>query len=151
MTRGLGLLVLAALPITLLVGCSDDPEDVRADYCATVEEQQARLSEVVADQRPDALLRALPVFRELAGQAPRDVADDWTLLVDAIEDLDEALAEADVDAGSYDADDPPASVTEEQQRSITRAAAALTRPDVVAAYDAVKQQAVDVCKTPLFR
>jgi hypothetical protein len=143
--------VALAVAVLLFGGCSDTPEEARADYCTTVAEQQERLSEILAQERPDALLRALPVFRELAGQAPRDVADDWTLLVDALEGLDEALAEAGVEAGEYDADDPPASVTRQQQRDIAQAADALARPDVVAAYDGVKQQAVDVCKTPLFR
>lgn len=147
MTRTAALLAVALL----LTGCGDSAEEARADYCASVQDQQERLSELLAEERPDALLRALPVFRELAGEAPRDVADDWTLLVDALEGLDEALAEAGVDAGEYDADDPPASVTREQQRDIARAADALARPEVVAAYDGVKQQAVDVCKTPLFR
>jgi hypothetical protein len=139
-TRAAALLAVALL----LTGCSDSAEEARADYCASVQDQQERLSELLAEERPDALLRALPVFRELAGEAPRDVADDWTLLVDALEG-------AGVEAGEYDADDPPASVTREQQRDIARAADALARPDVVAAYDGVKQQAVDVCKTPLFR
>jgi hypothetical protein len=143
--------VVLAVVALLLAGCSDTPEEARADYCTTVTEQQERLSELLAQERPDALLRALPVFRELAREAPRDVADDWTLLVDALEGLDEALADAGVEAGEYDADDPPASVTRQQQRDIARAADALARPDVVAAYDGVKQQAVDVCKTPLFR
>ncbi|GAA1475607.1 hypothetical protein GCM10009623_00530 [Nocardioides aestuarii] len=134
-----------------LAGCSNSPEDVRADYCSSVRDQQERLSGILAEERPDALLRALPVFRELSGQAPRDVADDWTLLIEALEGLDEALVEADVDPGDYDAGDPPASVTGAQQRSIAEAADALTRPEVVAAYDGVKQQAVDVCNTPLFR
>lgn len=146
MTRAAAVLLVLAL-----TGCSDSPEDVRADYCAAVQEQQQRLSELLAEEQPDALLRALPVFRELAGRAPRDVADDWTLLIGALEGLDEALAEADVDAGEYDADDPPPSVTGQQRQAIARAADELARPEVAAAYDGVKQQAVDVCKTPLFR
>ena len=147
MTRVAGALLL----VLALAGCSKGPEDVRADYCATVQEQQERLSGILAEEEPDALLRALPVFRELSGRAPRDVADDWTLLIGALEGLDEALVEADVDAADYDAADPPASVTAAQQRSIAEAADELARPEVAAAYNAVKQQAVDVCKTPLFR
>lgn len=147
MTRAAGALVL----LLVVAGCSDGPEDVRADYCAAVQEQQERLSGILAEERPDALLRALPVFRELSGQAPRDVADDWAQLIDALEGLDEALAEAGVDAGDYDAADPPGSVTQAEQQSIADAADALVRPEVVAAYDGVKQQAVDVCRTPLFR
>lgn len=147
MTRAAGALVL----LLALTGCSDGPEDVRADYCSAVQEQQERLSGILAEERPDALLRALPVFRELAGQAPRDVADDWAQLIGALEGLDEALVEAGVDAGDYDAADPPDSVTRTERRAIAEAADELVRPEVVAAYDGVKQQAVDVCRTPLFR
>ena len=147
MTRAAGALVF----LLVLGGCSSSPEDARADYCTAVGEQQERLSGILAEERPDALLRALPVFRELSGQAPRDVADDWAVLIDALEGLDEALAEAGVDAGDYDAADPPDSVTRAEQQAIAEAADELTRPEVVAAYDGVKQQAVDVCKTPLFR
>lgn len=147
MTRATGVLAL----LLVLAGCSSSPEDVRADYCSAVSEQQERLSGILAEEEPDALLRALPVFRELSGQAPRDVADDWAQLIDALEGLDEALAEADVDAATYDAGDPPDSVTKADRRAIAEAAGELAQPEVVAAYDGVKQQAVDVCKTPLFR
>lgn len=144
-------LVAGLVPLALLAGCSESPADVRADYCDEVAEQQVRLSELLADDRPDGLLQALPVFRELAEAAPRDIADEWTLLVDSLEGLDDALEEAGVDPSDYDADDPPAGVTGPQRRAIGRAADRLFRADVAAAYDGVKQHAVDVCQTPLFR
>lgn len=144
--------VLAVLaPLALVAGCSESPADVRADYCDAVEERQARLSELLAGDRPDGLLDALPEFRELAEEAPRDVTDEWRVLIDALDDLDEALDDAGVDPAEYDAEDPPDGVTGPQRRAIGRAADRLFRADVAAAYDGVKQQAVDVCRTPLFR
>lgn len=140
-----------ALAAALLAGCSESPEDVRADYCDAVEERQVELSETMAEDSPATLLRALPVFHDLADKAPRDIADDWELLLAALDGLDEALTEAGVDPADYDAEDPPDGVSEEQQRAIARAADELTRPEVAAAYEGVQQHAKDVCRTPLYR
>lgn len=141
-----GVLVAGAM-----TACSNSPEEVRADYCEVVQEQQFALTEALAEESPDALLGALPVFRELAESAPRDIEDDWTAFIDALEGLQEALDAAGVDAASYDAKKPPDDVTEEQQAAIARAADELVRPEVSAAFEGVKQQAVDVCKTPLYQ
>ena len=135
----------------VLTGCSSSPEDVRADYCEVVQEQQVALTEALAEESPDALLGALPVFRELAEEAPRDIDDDWTAFIGALEGLQEALDAAGVDAATYDAEKPPEDVTEEQQAAIARAADELARPEVSAAFEGVKQQAKDVCKTPLYQ
>lgn len=134
-----------------LAGCSDSPEEVRADYCQVVHDHQRRLSEIMADQGPTTLLRALPVFRDLRAAAPRDIEDDWARIVEALAGLDRALADAGVDPGSYDAEKPPADVTKEQRQAIAHAADALARPEVAESLEAVKTQALDVCKTPLYR
>lgn len=135
----------------VLAGCSNSPEDDRADYCEVVQEQQVALTEALAEESPDALLGALPLFRELAEEAPRDIDDDWTIFIGALEGLQEALDAAGVEAASYDARNPPEDVTEEQQEAIARAADQLVRPEVSAAFEGVKQQAKDVCKTPLYQ
>lgn len=137
--------------VLLVTGCSESPEDVRADYCEQVEEQQVRLSEIMAEESPATLLRALPVFRDLAEAAPRDIADEWDRLLGALTGLDEALSEAGVDPEEYDADAPPEGVTGSQQEDIARAADELARPEVSAAFKGVQQQAKDVCGTPLYR
>ena len=145
-------LVLAGLlAAAVLAGCSNSPEDVRADYCEVVEEQQFDLTEALADDSPDALLGALPIFRDLADAAPRDIDDDWTRFIAALEGLQEALDAAGVEAATYDARKPPEDVTEEQQAAIARAADELVQPEVVAAYEGVQQQAKDVCRIPLYQ
>ncbi len=144
------LLSLLAV-VVLLAGCAEDAEDLRADYCEVVRERQAELSEIMAEDSPTTLLRALPVFRDLAEEAPPEIADDWTVLVDAIEDLQAALDDAGVQASSYDPERPPADLTEEERAAIERAAAELLHPRTDAAFQAVDQQARDVCKTPLYR
>lgn len=146
---------LLTLSLTLVLGalsaCSSSPEDARADYCEVVTDQQVALSEALAEDSPDALLSALPQFRALAEAAPRDIDDEWTVFLDALEGLDDALVDAGVDAASYDARQPPDEVTEEQQAAIARAADALVTQEVSDAYAGVQQHAKDICKTPLYQ
>jgi len=144
-------LLAGVLLVGALTGCSNSSEDVRADYCEVVEDQQFALTEALADDSPDALLAALPSFRKLAEEAPRDIDDDWTRFIGALEGLQEALDAAGVEAASYDARKPPEDVTEEQQAAIARAADELVDPEVSAAYEGVQQQAKDVCQTPLYQ
>lgn len=147
-----GALVGLVLGALLLAGCgSESAEDVRADYCATVEERQTALSERLGDRSATSLLEAQPIFRDLATAAPSDVADEWQVLVDALRDLDRALVEAGVDPATYDPERPPDDLTREQRGAIERAAAELLDPRTQEAVEAVDQQARDVCRTPLFQ
>ena len=63
--------------------------------------------------------------------------------------LQDALKAADVDAATYDAAHPPASLTAAQRRAITAAATAVGGVETVTALNAVQQQARDVCHTPI--
>ena len=98
---------------------------------------------------PDALLKALPIFRDLADDAPEDIADDWAVVVDAISALQKALDDADVDPATYDRDHPPAGLSAADKDAIDAAARGLTAEATVTAFSAVDQQAKDVCGTPL--
>jgi hypothetical protein len=145
-------LAAGAAVCVLLAGCGEpSAEEVRADYCETVKERQRALSDRLADGSPTALLDAQPIFRDLADAAPGDIADDWRVLLDAIEGLDGALTEAGVDPATYDPGKPPADLTDEQREDIERAAAELLNPRTEEAVAAVDQQARDVCQTPLFQ
>ncbi|HEX6151261.1 hypothetical protein [Nocardioides sp.] len=147
-------LLTALVPLLLtpgLAGCGESPEDVRADYCEQVAEQQVELTELMAQEGPDTLLRARSVLGELAEEAPRDIADEWDRLLDALDGLGTALDAAGVDASTYDADQPPKGVTEDQQQAIARAADELAARETVAAWEGVKQHAKDVCQTPLYQ
>lgn len=137
--------------VLLLSACSESPEDVRADYCDEVADRQVELTELMAEEGPDTLLRAVPVLRDLADGAPRDIQDEWDRLLDALGGLDEALDAAGVDASTYDAERPPSGVTEEQQQAIARAADELATRETSAAWEGVKQHAKDVCATPLYQ
>ena len=133
-------LLLAA---SLLTGCGGD------DYCGAVEEHQAELTDESASGSPAALLEALPVFRDLQEQAPDDILDDWETFLDPLTELDEALEAADVEPATYDPENLPADLTDEERERIEAAGAALADPAVVAAFDGVQQQAKDVCHTPM--
>ncbi len=60
--------VVLALAVTVLAGCADQQEQ----YCDAVEDRQQELGKVLGSGSPDALLEALPIFDDLAGQAPED-------------------------------------------------------------------------------
>lgn len=133
------------LTAVLLFGCGDDQEQ----YCDAVKSHQQELGGLLGGGGPDALLQALPVFRDLADEAPDDIRDDWRTVVDALEGLRDALDDAGVDPTTYDRDQPPAGLTAEQKDAIDAAARRLTSAGTVAAFNAVDQQAKDVCGTPL--
>jgi hypothetical protein len=143
--------VAVLLLLAGLAACGENPEDVRADYCEEVAGRQVELTEEMAEEGPDTLLRARPLLRELADGAPRDIPDEWDRLLDALDGLAEALEAAGVDASTYDARRPPEGVTEKQQQDIARAADELATQETVAAWEGVKQHAKDVCKTPLYQ
>ena len=135
------VLILAGL-MTGVTGCGQD-------YCDSVADHQAELTDLTGSGSAAALLSALPVFQDLADDAPDDIADEWRTFLDALEGLDAALRDADVVPASYDREHLPAGLTDEHRQRIEDAAIALADPTVVAAFDGVQQQAKDVCHTPL--
>jgi len=138
------LLLAALLALTLLSGCGGGD-----DYCDAVKANQARLTDVTGSEGPGALLAALPVFRDLAEEAPDDIADDWQAFLDPLEGLDAALRDAGVDPATYDAKHPPADLGSADRTAIRRAAAQLAAADAQQALADVQQEVLDVCHTPL--
>lgn len=143
MRTGLAAILLVA---ATAVGCSGEPAEA---YCAAVKEHQAELGELVGEGEPDALLAALPRFRELQGKAPGDIADDWQQLVGRVAALDDALRDADVDPATYDPKRPPAGLDRDERIRIAAAARELAAPATTEAAASLDQQARDVCQTPL--
>jgi hypothetical protein len=126
-------------------GCASDQEK----YCDAVEEHQAELGELAGEGGPSALLDALPIYRELQEQAPDDIADEWQQVVRSVEGLQEALDDAGVDPGTYDPEQPPEGVTEDQVAAIAAAADRVGSAETQNALQGLDQQARDVCHTPL--
>ncbi|MDN4161560.1 hypothetical protein [Nocardioides abyssi] len=140
------LLACGLLLLPLAVGCSEDPFDA---YCEVVEEERPDLSDAVAAGSPTALIEALPSLEALEDAAPRDLRDEWDLVVGRVRELRDALEDADVDPAAYDAERRPAGVTDAEDARIDAAARQLVAPATVRALAGVQQQARDVCGTPL--
>lgn len=138
-------LFLLALVVPLLAACGSD----KADYCDAVTSHQKDLSEIVGAGKPDAMLEALDIFRDLQDKAPSDVSDEWQQVVGSVETLQKALDDAGVDGATYDRDHPPADVTAAQKKAIDAAAARVGGAETLQAIKDLDQEARDVCHTPL--
>lgn len=136
------------LALSVGTGCSGDPQ---ADYCEAVEEHQVELSEIAASDDAGSLFDALPVYDDLAEEAPDDIAGQWGEVIGPLRALEEALDEAGVDPSSYDAEAPPADLDQEDREDIEAAARHVGSERTVTAMAAVEQHALDVCGTPLSR
>lgn len=132
------------LVASLLSGCGGGKS-----YCDAVHDHQSDLGSIAHGDSRTALLQALPIFEDLQGKAPDDVADDWQLLVTRVRALDTALTNADVDPATYDPSHPPAALSPEDRGLIRRAAAQLAASDTQQALATVQQEVLDVCHAPL--
>ena len=140
------VLLAVGLVLPLLAGCGGDPKE---HYCDAVEGHQEELGTIVASDRPDALLEALDIFKDLQDKAPDDISDEWQQVVGRIEALRDALDDAGVDPTSYDRDHPPAGLSDEDKAHIDAAAKQLGSGTTLRALNDLDQQARDVCQTPL--
>jgi len=141
MTRALAVALLLVGLVT--AGCADQKEK----YCDAVKDHQQELGRLRGDGGPGALLKALPIFRDLADDAPDDIRDEWRTVIDALEGLEGALDDAGVDPSTYD--QPPTGLSKADQDKIDAAVVELTSNPTVQALNSVQQQALDVCGTPL--
>jgi hypothetical protein len=143
MIRGATGVAMAVLVLPMLAGCGGQ------SYCDTVKSHQAELGAIIQSGDREALLKALPIFEDLQGVSPGDVADDWQLVVTRITALRTALTDAHVDPASYDPAHPPAGLTHAQRTAILRAAAGVGAADTRQALLDLQQEVLDVCQTPL--
>ena len=138
----------AALLLLLspLAGCASDQEE----YCQAVKDHQKRLTEIMSDAGPTALLDALDDFRELRAEAPSDISDEWQQVIRSIEALEQALDDAGVDPGDFSGGKPPEGLGKEDRVAIARAADEIGSQATEVALGGVQQQALDVCKTQMW-
>ena len=137
----------AALVLTLLVPLAGCGEDRVAAYCADVQSHRKQLADMVSDQSgPSALLDKVPLLRELADKAPRDLADEWQTFLNAVENLQRAVKKADVKPEDFQDGKPPAGTSQADADAVRAAADQLGEADVTQAAGAIEQQARDVCK-----
>lgn len=146
----------AAVVLLAAAGCGSDDEDPYAvperfqDYCEEVEAQQVVLGDALrSGAEATGLIKALPSFEALAAKAPDDIADDWDVVIERIDDLVAALEAAGVDPETYDRRRPPAGLDPQERAAIDAAATALVSATTGNAMSSVEQHARDVCKTQL--
>lgn len=131
----------------LLGGCGEPSAE---DYCEQLTEEREQLAEVLASEDPDALLgENLRLLEDLGEEAPRDLREEWSLLLDALQGLETALDDADLSASDFAEGQPPESATPEQVAAVEVAVSRVQAPDVVAAAQGIETQARDVCKVNL--
>lgn len=142
------LLLAALLAAVLLVGgCGED--DPYADYCDEVKAQQKPLTEIRAAGGPTALIDSLPSFEALQDKSPRDLRDEWGTVTRRISVLVDAVEDAGLDPATYNSENPPADVGEDDLAAIDAAARELASASMIVALNGVEQHARDVCQTPL--
>lgn len=141
---GLGAVVAVALLVPV-AGCGDP---IQA-YCGSLRDNRAKLSQMINSGSPTALIDNLTLLKKIAGRAPSDLTDEWQAFLNAIENLDQALHDADVDPADYHDGTPPPGLSSRQRKEIADAASQLASPQVVSAADGIVQEARDVCHLDL--
>ena len=141
-----GSLAAVLLAVTPLAGCSSEQEQ----YCQAVKDHQKRLTEIMSDAGPTALLEALDSFRELRAEAPSDIGDEWQQVIRSIEALEQALNDAGVDPEDFSGGKPPEGLSKSEREAIASAADEVGSQATEVALGGVQQQALDVCKTQLW-
>ena len=144
MRRLAATVLTLALSVTLC-GCGDQEEQ----YCDALRKDRTRIDEIINASGGDALLEGLPVFRDLADEAPDDLTDEWQTFLNALEGLQDALRDAGVKPSEFRDGKIPASVTGDDRRTIAAAADTLSSPPVVSAVSGIETQGRDVCKVNL--
>lgn len=146
--RRSGAMLLGLLLVTPLTSCASETES----YCAELESQKETLADLAVrsgEPGTDVLGETLDVWRDLQGEAPGGIADEWTTLVFALEGLVEAFEEAGTSPAEYDPANQPEGVTDAEAKKLEAAAAELASQRVVEAGQGVEQHARDVCKVSL--
>jgi hypothetical protein len=134
------------LAISVAGGCGQDEQEA---YCEQVKAKQEELGKVTGDGGPDALIRALPILKELGGEAPSDIKDEWKILLTRVEAFEKTVDETGVDPATYDSKKPPKDLTAAEKARLENAASDLLASDTQEASRAVTQHSLDVCKTPI--
>ncbi|GAA3542482.1 hypothetical protein [Nocardioides daeguensis] len=142
------LVAALAVGLLLLRGTGGD-EDPFAAYCSAVTERREDIGAALGAGPTTGLLRALPSFEALAEESPEDIRADWSLVVERIRALKDALDDAGVDASTYNVEEPPTGLPAADKEAIDTAAVRLGAAETATALSHVEQQARDVCKTPL--
>jgi hypothetical protein len=148
------LTATVVLTAGIVTGCgSSGGGSSSSGYCSDLKSASKSLS-ALNGSTPDfsKLSDSIAKAHDLAGKAPSDIKDDWTVLVGALDDLTSALSDAGLkieDLGSLMSGQTPAGVDPSKLAELTTRLQQIGSDKVTAANAAISKQAKDVCKVDL--
>lgn len=136
------------LPLAALASCSSDPEEAYCDEVSDVRSDLAAAALTAGDEEGAYLGPVLRVLEDLRSASPDDLRDEWDTFVFAWRDLVDVLEETGVDPTTFDPDQRPAGLSQEDFDQILAVGRELGTPRVRDAVRVISDHAVAVCETP---
>jgi len=143
MKTKLGMTAAMALAAATLSACGNSTED----YCNSLEEAEsdfASLGNGDFDQFGDAINR----MRDIGGDAPDEVADDWEVLTNSIDEMEQSLEDAGLsfdDLGTLATGELREGVDEADVAKLDEAFQTLQSDEATEAGDAIDAHAKEEC------
>lgn len=144
--KAVGLAALA-LSASLVTGCGNSTDAYCNDLEATVDELGS-----LTGTDADSMEKAFDAISALADDAPDEVKDEWQILDEQMEAIDDALDEAGLefsDLGQLSTGQLPEGVTEEQLTELGEKLQNLSGDEVQEAADTISEHAKDECDVDL--
>ena len=144
--KAVGLAALA-LSASLVTGCGNSTDAYCNDLEATVDELGS-----LTGTDADSMEKAFDAISDLADDAPDEVKDEWQILDEQMEAIDDALDEAGLefsDLGQLSTGQLPEGVTEEQLTELGEKLQNLSGDEVQEAADTISEHAKDECDVDL--
>jgi hypothetical protein len=138
-----------AVVVLALVGCTESADD---SYCETLREERRVLADLAGEAGEpgnDVLERTLESLRTLGDEAPPELDDEYTTVVNAWEALVDAVADAGIDPAEYDRKETLRELDPADARPLRQTAAALGSPRVADASAGIEDHARQVCGVDL--
>ncbi|QWC85239.1 hypothetical protein KLP28_00085 [Nocardioidaceae bacterium] len=145
--RRRALLAGALLAPMLLASCASEEER----YCDALGEAAPRIESLgrQAGSSPAAsALASLPVLEEVSAEAPPELVDEWTVVLNALRTFRDSVRAADVETGPGAAEAIEALPPEERD-AVQQAAARLAAPQVIEASAGIEDYGTQVCGVSL--
>jgi hypothetical protein len=137
--------VAALLAVLGLAACGEDPDEA---YCDTLREERQELTDLAGDAGEpgtDVLGRTLESLRTLRDDAPPELDDEYTTVVNAWEALADVVADVGVDPAEYDRKETLRELPPADARRLRQTATALGSPRVSDASAGIEDHALQVC------
>jgi len=149
--RILSTVAVAALGLCLLTACGDDGGNKASggsgDYCADLKAAKKEVDALKGGDFSD-LQKTTDAMKKLAGEAPDEIKDDWTTLLDGFEKLVAALKKAglsDADMSTLQSGQVPDGVDTAALTSLMAEINSLDTPAFEKAGEDINKHAKDKC------